>query len=94
MKTYVGIDIGACYIKAAKFSPQLKRVQPVKLNMNITGSFALPSAILYDKINDNFTVEKFSDGADDWVTKWLSGHILYKIITGQISYDIKQIATG
>ena len=62
MKTYVGIDIGACYIKAAKFSPQLKRVQPVKLNMNIAGSFALPSAILYDKINGEVEV-KVNDAA-------------------------------
>ena len=51
MKTYVGIDFGACYIKAVKFSPQLRRIQPVKLNMNIAGNFALPSAIFYDKIN-------------------------------------------
>lgn len=62
MKTYVGIDFGACYIKAVKFSSQLRRVQPVKLNMNIAGNFALPSAIFYDKINDEVET-KIGDAA-------------------------------
>lgn len=66
----------------------------MKIAYSIEKNKSCDGVLLYDKINDNFTVEKFSDGADDWVTKWLSGHILYKIITGQISYDIKQIATG
>lgn len=62
MKTYVGIDFGACYIKAAKISPQIKRVQPIKLNMNIAGGVAIPTAILYDKINGAIEV-KVGDGA-------------------------------
>ena len=62
MKTYVGIDLGACDIKAAKISPQTKRVQPVKLNMNIAGSAALPAVIFYDKIKDTVEV-KVGDGA-------------------------------
>ena len=62
MKTYVGIDFGACDIKAAKISPQTKRIQPIKLNMNIAGGFSLPSAILYDKINDEVEV-KIGDSA-------------------------------
>lgn len=62
MKTYVGIDLGACDIKAAKISPQTKRIQPIKLNMNIAGSFALPSAILYDEINGSVEV-KIGDNA-------------------------------
>lgn len=62
MKTYVGIDFGACYIKAAKISPQIKRVQPIKLNMNIAGGVAIPAAILYDKINGEVEV-KVGDSA-------------------------------
>ena len=62
MKTYVGIDFGACYIKAAKISPQIKRIQPIKLNMNIAGGVALPSAILYDDINGEVEV-KIGDSA-------------------------------
>lgn len=62
MKTYVGIDFGACDIKAAKISPQTKRIQPIKLNMNIAGGFSVPSAILYDKINDEVEV-KIGDSA-------------------------------
>ena len=62
MKTYVGIDFGACYIKAAKISPQIKRVQPIKLNMNIAGGVAIPAAILYDKINGEVEV-KVGEGA-------------------------------
>ena len=62
MKTYVGIDFGACYIKAAKISSQIKRVQPIKLNMNIAGGVAIPAAILYDKINGEVEV-KVGEGA-------------------------------
>ena len=62
MKTYVGIDFGACYIKAAKISSQIKRVQPIKLNMNIAGGVAIPAAILYDKINGEVEV-KVGDSA-------------------------------
>ena len=66
MKTYVGIDFGACYIKAAKISPQIKRVQPIKLNMNIAGGVAIPAAILYDKINGEVEV-KIGDSAQSSV---------------------------
>ena len=62
MKTYVGIDLGACDIKAAKISPQIKRIQPIKLNMNIARGVALPSAILYDEINGEVEV-KIGDSA-------------------------------
>ena len=57
MKTYVGIDFGACNIKAAKISPQTKRIQPVKLNMNLAGGVTIPSAILYDDINGEVEVK-------------------------------------
>ena len=74
MKTYVGIDFGACDIKAAKISPQTKRIQPVKLNMNIAGGGALPAAILYDKINDNIEIKigdsaKFSADTDNKISR-------------------------
>lgn len=62
MKTYVGIDLGACDIKAAKISPHTRRVQTVKLNMNMAGSAALPAVIFYDKIKDTVEV-KVGDGA-------------------------------
>ena len=62
MKTYVGIDFGACDIKAAKISPQIKRVQNVKLNMSMAGNAALPAVIFYDKIKDTVEV-KVGDGA-------------------------------
>ena len=66
MKTYVGIDFGACYIKAAKISSQLNRVQPVKLNMNIAGGVDLPAVILYDKINGEIEF-KIGDSAQSSV---------------------------
>ena len=62
MKTYVGIDFGTCDIKATKISPQTKRIQPIKLNMNIAGKSAVPAVILYDKINGNVEV-KVGDSA-------------------------------
>lgn len=62
MKTYVGIDLGTCDIKAAKFSAQIKRVQPIKLNMNIAGGYSLPAAIYYDKINGEVEI-KIGEGA-------------------------------
>ena len=37
---------------------------------------------------------KLIDGADNWITNWLSGHILAKIIMGQISEKRKLIAAG
>lgn len=62
MKTYVGIDFGTCDIKAAKIFPQTKRIQPIKLNMNIAGGSSLPAVIFYDKINDKIEV-KIGDSA-------------------------------
>ena len=57
MKTYVGIDLGACDIKAAKISAQTNRVQPVKLNTNIAGGRVLPCAVYYDKINGEVEIK-------------------------------------
>ena len=57
MKTYVGIDLGACDIKAAKISASTNRVQPVKLNTNIAGGRVLPGAVYYDKINGEVEIK-------------------------------------
>ena len=57
MKTYVGIDLGACDIKAAKISALTNRVQPVKLNTNIAGRRVLPCAVYYDKINGEVEIK-------------------------------------
>ena len=48
----------------------------------------------YNKNTDEFVTERYSDGADDWATKWLSGHILSRIIMGKISETPRMIAVG
>lgn len=50
--------------------------------------------LIYNKISETFTTSKLSKGSDDWETKWLSGHILAKIIYGQISEKRRMIAVG
>lgn len=57
MKTYVGIDFGACNIKAAKISSQNNRVQHIKLNKQAGGGSAVPNIILYDKVNDDVEIK-------------------------------------
>lgn len=50
--------------------------------------------LTYDKLSDKFIINRFSTGSDDWSTRWLSGHILTKIISGEISAERKMIAVG
>ena len=56
----------------------------MKIAYSIEKNKSCDGVLLYDKLSDSFTVEKFSAGADDWTTNWMSGHILSKIIMGQI----------
>lgn len=51
MKSFIGIDFGACNIKAAKISSSGK-MQKIKLNKNQSGGNFIPNVILYDKIVD------------------------------------------
>ncbi len=75
-----------------------KLADDTKYKMKIAYSFeknkSCDGILVYDKTDDSFIIEKMSDGADVWITNWLSGHILSKIITGQISKERKVIATG
>ncbi|MBR6012752.1 MAG: Hsp70 family protein [Selenomonadaceae bacterium] len=51
MKSFIGIDFGACNIKAAKVSSTGK-IQKIKLNKNQSGGNVIPNVILYEKIID------------------------------------------
>ena len=51
MKSYIGIDFGACNIKAAKISSTGKS-QKIKLNKRQAGGDFIPNVILYDKITN------------------------------------------
>ena len=48
----------------------------------------------YNKKNDGFKTIKMSKGTDEWITRWISRHILSKIITGKISNTRGMIAAG
>lgn len=61
MKSYIGIDFGACNIKAAKISSTGK-VQKIKLNKQQDGGNFIPNVILYDKVRDNIEI-KIGKGA-------------------------------
>ena len=66
----------------------------MKIAYSVEKNKSCDGILIYDKPNDCFTIEKLSEGADNWITNWLSGHILAKIIMGQISEERKLIATG
>ena len=57
MKTYVGIDFGACNLKAAKLAAQGKRVQIIKLNKDAGETGVAPNVILYDKVKDALEIK-------------------------------------
>ncbi len=57
MKNYVGIDFGACNIKAALTSAQSNRVHKIKLNKAAGESPAAPNIILYDKVGDKIEIK-------------------------------------
>ena len=57
MKSYISIDFGACNIKAAKVSAQLKAPQQIKLNKDIHAGNSTPNIILYDKVGDKLEVK-------------------------------------
>ncbi len=50
--------------------------------------------LIYNKLSEKFITRRLSKGSDDWTTRWLSGHILSKILSGQISEERKMIAVG
>ena len=55
MKSYIGIDFGACNIKAAKIS-STGRLQKIKLNKQQDGGNFIPNVILYDKVRDKIEI--------------------------------------
>ena len=61
MKSYIGIDFGACNIKAAKISAKGKP-QKIKLNKEQSGGNFIPNVILYDKVRDKIEI-KIGKGA-------------------------------
>lgn len=56
MKNYIGIDFGACNIKAAKISSTGKP-QKIKLNKQQDGGNFIPNVILYDKVRDKIEIK-------------------------------------
>lgn len=66
----------------------------MKIGYSVEKNKSCDGLLNYDKNTDEFITEKYSDGTDDWVTKWLSGHILSRIITGKISETPRMIAIG
>lgn len=56
MKSYIGIDFGACNIKAAKISAT-GRPQKIKLNKEQSGGNFIPNVILYDKVHDKIEIK-------------------------------------
>ena len=56
MKSYIGIDFGACNIKAAKVSSTGKQ-QTLKLNKQQAGGNFVPNVILYDKVGDEIEIK-------------------------------------
>ena len=56
MKSYIGIDFGACNLKAAKIFAK-GRLQKIKLNKDLAGGNFSPNAILYDKVRDKIEVK-------------------------------------
>lgn len=61
MKSYIGIDFGACNIKAAKVSESGK-TQKIKLNKTQAGGNFIPNVILYDEVKGNIEI-KVGSGA-------------------------------
>ena len=66
----------------------------MKIGYSVEKNKSCDGILHYNKHTDEFTTEKLSDGADDWATRWLSGHILSRIIMGKISETPKMIAVG
>ena len=60
-KIYIGIDFGACNIKAAKVSESGK-TQKIKLNKTQAGGNFIPNVILYDEVKGNIEI-KVGSGA-------------------------------
>lgn len=50
MAVFLGIDFGACNLKAAKWDG--RKIAALRLNNTISGSYEAPNVILYDKNND------------------------------------------
>ena len=57
MKKYVGIDFGACNVKAAQTANPKQRVQKIKLNQDAGGGYSAPNIILYDKVGDKLEIK-------------------------------------
>lgn len=66
----------------------------MKIGYSIEKNRSCDGVLSYNKHTDEFTTEKYSEGADEWITKWMSGHILSKIIAGTISETPRMIAVG
>ncbi len=66
----------------------------MKIGYSVEKNKTCDGILNYNKNTDEFTTEKLSEGADDWSTKWLSRHILSRIIMGKLSETPKMIAIG
>jgi hypothetical protein len=48
----------------------------------------------YDKDSKNITIEKMSDGADEFATKWLFSHIHGLLRRNELNEKIRMVAIG
>lgn len=56
-RSYVGIDFGACNLKAAKYVPGRRDIQKIKLNKGQGDGYEAPNIVFYDLVRDQTEIK-------------------------------------
>lgn len=66
----------------------------IYINYSYENNDSCDGLLRYNKINDNITIEKLSDGADLSATKWLFPHIYSLLDKNNLTESKKRISIG
>ena len=66
----------------------------ILINYSYEKNDSCDGLLKYNKISDEITIEKMSDGADDFSTKWLFSHIYNLLDKNELNEKRYLIAIG
>ena len=73
---------------------QMENNENILINYSYEKNDTCDGLLKYDKISDKITIEKMSDGADEFATKWLFSHIYGLLDKKELNDNKHMVAIG
>ena len=73
---------------------QSENGKEILINYSYEKNDSCDGLLKYDKDNDKISIEKMSDGADEFATNWLFQHIYRLVSNGELTENMRVVAVG